>query len=140
MSSIKDSDSVYIQPYPNFDDPSFDAYALDDRDQASLEKMLNVLGYIPFVSSASGAVRVVTAIIQLISSAVKIPLCAIADLFQKNPKGYTYRIQKHIAYIGHSWANIFRGVVENAIGFGNILTFAYDRLVGRIRYPVESKI
>ena len=137
MSSIRDSD--YNQPYPNFDDPSFDAYALQDRDQASFEKTLNVLGYIPIISSGSGAVRVISSLMTLISSAVKIPLCAIADLFQKNPKGYTFRIQKHIAYIGHSWANIFRGVVEIAVGFGNILTFAYDRLAGRISYPVESK-
>jgi hypothetical protein len=126
--------------YPNFDDPRFDPYALSDRDQANFEKTLNVLGYIPFISSASGVVRMASAVITLITSAVKIPLCAIADLFQKTPKGYSYRIHVHVCYIAHSCANLFRGFVEFWVVLGNVLTFSYDRLIGRIGYPIENKI
>ena len=140
MSSINNSDIISIQPYPNFDDPTFDPYILVERDQASFEKTLNVLGYIPIISSATGVVRIVSSIITLISSAVKLPLCAIADLFQRTPRKYSFRIQKHISYIAHSMVNIFRGAIEFSIVLGNILTFSYDRLIGRISYPVESKI
>lgn len=140
MSTIASNDIVYTQPYPNFNDPNFDPYALDEKDQAAFEKTLNILGYIPLVSSFSGAIRIISSVITLVSSAVKGPLCAIADLFQKTPRGYSFRLQKHITYMGHSWANMFRGAIEFAFVFGNILTFSYDRLIGRIRYPVEHKI
>jgi hypothetical protein len=138
MASIQENDERVLWYYRNFDDPRFDPYALSDRDQASFEKTLNVLGYIPIISSASGVVRMASAVIRLIASAVKIPLCAIADLFQKTPRGYLYRIQVHTSYLGHSWANFFRGFVELFLIFGNVLTFSYDQLIGRIRYPIEK--
>ncbi len=140
MSSIQENEQNLIFSYPNFDDPRFDPYAFSDRDQASFEKTLNVLGYIPFISSASGFVRMASAVITLIESAVKIPLCAIADLFQKTPRGYSYRMKVHASYIAHSVANLFRGFLEFCVILGNVLTFSYDRLIGRIRYPIENKI
>jgi hypothetical protein len=140
MSSIHESDAVSIQPFFNFDDPRFDPYALNDRDQANLEKTLNILGYIPLISCASGTVRVVISFLSFINSAVKLPLCAIADLFQSTPRGYSYRIEKHLSYMGHSIANMVRGSLEQGLILGNIICYAYDNLLGRIRYPVESKI
>lgn len=140
MSSISDFDSILIQNYQNFDDPKLDPYIFVERDQASFEKTLNVLGYIPFISSVTGGVRILSSSITLITSAIKLPLCAIADLFQHTPRGYSFRIQKHISYMCHSLLNIFRGSVEFSFLIGNIMTFSYDSLIGRISYPVESKI
>lgn len=124
----------------NINDPRLDQYIFVERDQVAFEKTLNVLGYIPVISSASGCVRIISSIIQLVSSAVKMPLCAIADLFQATPKGYAFRIKKHAGFMGHSLSNIFRGCVEFPWFIGNIACFCYDRFIGRIRYETEKRI
>lgn len=124
----------------NINDPRLDPYIFVEKDQVTFEKTLNVLGYIPIISSASGCIRIISSSIQLVSSAVKMPLCALADLFQETPKGYAFRIKKHAGFMGHSLSNIFRGCVEFSCFIGNISCFCYDKFIGRIRYETEKRI
>lgn len=113
-------------------------YDLTDQDKASFEKTLNVLGYFPLLSTGTGPFRLIVGIGTIIASAVKAPLCLIADQFQRRPYSSSHRCYKHLTYIAHGLANVIRGFIEAWPFIGNLLTICYDTFITRISYPVES--
>lgn len=113
-------------------------YDLEDSNRAGFEKTLNLLGYIPMFSTATGSYRVVINIASTVVSAVKATFLLLADLFTTKPYPYPYRSYKHLTYIGHNLCNILRGCVEAVPLIGNACTFLYDCLIGRVSYDVEK--
>ncbi|MCH9631504.1 MAG: hypothetical protein S4CHLAM37_15270 [Chlamydiia bacterium] len=129
------------EEYSNFLDGNirFDAYDQKEQDLVSMEKVFNIMGYIPVCSSASGPVRSLFGTIQTIVALVKIPFTLLFDLFRENPKGYGNRTLRNCHYAAHGLGNIVRGFVEIVPLLGNITTIFYDTLGLRISYSVEFR-
>ena len=112
-------------------------YDLVDLDRSRSEKTLNLLGYIPAFSSCTGAYRILDGVIGVVFSLAKAILLAIPDSIFRDSQ-LPSRSYKHLTYVGHNTCNILRGVVELVPVLGNIATFTYDGLIGRVSYDVEK--
>ncbi|PCI95724.1 hypothetical protein COB11_01365 [Candidatus Aerophobetes bacterium] len=136
MSSI-----TVAEEYSSFLDGNitFDSYDQKEHDLVSMEKVFNIMGYIPCVSTISGPVRILFGIIQTVVSAVKVPFTLIVDIFRENPKGYGNRSFRNITYMCHGVGNVARGFVELFPIVGNIATIFYDTIGIRVSYSVEYK-
>lgn len=115
---------------------TYDRY---EKERADIETTLNIVGYIPGISIATGVVRTLFGLGALIKHVVAAAFYSISDLFMKSPNGYSYRVSKNIKYIGHDIANVFRGLVELLpVVVNNIALICYGSIFGRISYPVEE--
>lgn len=104
-----------------------------DHFMKSVEKILNLPGYVPIVSSFSGALRAEMGKVEL-----------IASLFIGAYVGFvTGDVDQGIAaviiYAIHGLTNIGRGVVECIPLLGNFLCWIYDD-VSRVAYPFENVV
>ena len=126
--SISSSEIVPSDLYP---------YALYEQNKADTEQTLNVLEWIPLISSGAGTVRVLYGTIQIISSIVKASLCLVSDLFIASNLGFGFRTFKHSTYIIHGLGNVVRGSLQFAlVGW---LPFLIHDFVGiRYRYNIEE--
>ena len=112
-------------------------YAHYEQDKAATEQTLNVLEWIPFLSSPVGVIRVVYGTAQIITSIVKASLCLVSDLFIKSNLGFGFRTFKHSTYIIHGLGNVVRGALQ--MGVVGWLPFLIHDFVGiRYRYNVEE--
>jgi hypothetical protein len=103
-----------------------------------VEQTGNFFGYIPFVSTLTGAMRIAAGKIQTIASLslfcmffVTLPLTIFnGENFAKHVK-ISLISKKHIP---HGFANIFRGFFEIIPFVGNFLCLAYDVSNNRMSY------
>lgn len=117
-------------------------HAALDKGIRSLEKILNVAGYIPFVSSISGTLRVALGKVEIIGAIAAGALLGIKGIFAPTAElrstEINYAIGVAATYSLHGFANIGRGIVEVIPLFGNISTLVYDSLGNRVQYPFEA--
>jgi hypothetical protein len=104
----------------------------------STEKVFNKAGYVPFLSTLSGAFRLIGGLIEVITGVVFSIFNAIAMAAARDPKNkdfYKKNVYLGMMYSGHGVANIVRSFVE-IFPFVNLVTIKYDK-VFRICYPYE---
>jgi hypothetical protein len=135
MTSIDRVD--FGQPLSSSEDISLYDYA--EKKKANLEKVFNVLGYIPCVSSGSGITRGLYGLIEIMKSCVAVVFVAMADwMVPSHSRPVWYRTAKHVTYAVHGFANVFRGFVECLpLVTNNLILIAYDLSMHRHEYPVE---
>jgi len=92
------------------------------------ERALNMCGYIPVVSSFTGAFRVVAAVIQLLVAALFALLLTLVRCAALSRRCWNIS--------ANGLANIFRGAVEKIPLAGNLACYLYDRN-GRVQYLSE---
>ena len=108
-----------------------------DRGLAGAEKALNVLGWVPFVSSVSGAVRMSAGKVMVVAFAVLSALTYIMAYMSNNQK-LMDKADQFTQYIWHGFANVGRGFVESIPFLGNVCTILYDsEPAARMCYPNE---
>lgn len=96
------------------------------------EKELNLLGYIPVVSTFSGAVRITYGKLEVIAglaSSIFWSAKGIGDTLTGDDKEAEKSLDNSIYSINyslHGAANIFRGSIEIIPFIGNALTLIYD--------------
>jgi hypothetical protein len=95
------------------------------------EKGLNVLGWVPFVSSLSGAFRMVVAKVMIVTTLI----LAAAEFMIGYLSSRAYRLQSHKCYLMHGVGNWVRGSIESFPFIGNLLCFIYDLSHLRLQYP-----
>jgi hypothetical protein len=105
------------------------------------EQKLNITGYVPLLSSFSGAVRCIMGKLQIAIGIVCAPANAILGFCAQDEKvaeNYFSEAKRSTAQIFHGIFNFFRGIIEIIPFVGNGLTFAYDRAFGfRQTYAIE---
>lgn len=108
---------------------------------ASIEKTLNIMGYIPATCAVGGFIRILEGIVDIVQFSVRGSFALITDLFQPRPLAYGHRSGKYFLYSIHACGNICRGFVEIwPILINNIALIAYDHLLSiRFTYPIESQ-
>jgi hypothetical protein len=94
----------------------------------STENALNVAGYIPGVSTLSGAARFTMGKIQFFASAIFVIISVMPILlFGSVPNPRQTKVfncaKKHLE---HAQANLLRGFIESIPFLGNITMFIYD--------------
>ncbi|MEI6242149.1 MAG: hypothetical protein WCP39_01950 [Chlamydiota bacterium] len=92
-----------------------------ERSFSSAEKVLNVTGYVPFVSSVTGPLRALMGKIQVIVFAV---LAINAYMLGQKAVG-----ERCVTCILNGFANIVRGTVESVTLLGNLCCFIYDKVM-----------
>jgi hypothetical protein len=114
------------------------AFQSFDKSFAASEKALNVLGWVPFVSTLSGGVRMMAGKIQAVAFAVFASLLFVYAYLSNNQK-LLAAADRLTTYIWHGMANVCRGFVEMIPIGGNIATILYDAdPASRLRYPSEA--
>lgn len=110
-----------------------------DSTLASFEKDLNFVGYIPFASMLSGALRIIYGKIEVIGSVALGALSAIKSLFYNGEqKEQEWNRAVHFFnYALHGIANIFRGTLETVPFLSLVTCLPYDMLELRFTYPKE---
>ena len=111
-----------------------------DTTLSVFEKGLNYVGYVPFVSTISGALRAEYGKIEVIGGLAVTAFKAISALFQAGAQrdASLERAVEHLTYAWHGVANIFRGIIE-AIPFASLVTcLPYDLSGCRYTYPLEN--
>lgn len=133
--------SMDIAELDRYQDPLIGeiSYAHIERKRAQFEHVLNVLGYIPCVSSPSGIVRGFYGLILVVTSCVAAIFVSLADRFTKNASERGLRTMQHLSYAVHGIENMFRGFVE-LLPFvvNNLALIAYDLSVDRHEYAAEK--
>lgn len=112
-----------------------------DKGLHKFEKALNIPGYIPFISSVSGQVRIAYGKIEIITAiamgAFFIAKGLLSPNAQQRDKDINYGLFVATHYSLQGMANIARGIVES-IPFANLLCIPYDLFDKRVRYPGEA--
>ncbi len=114
-----------------------------DRALYNVEQGLNTAGYIPLVSTVSGALRANLGKLEIIGSVAAGSLLAIKALFNPTAEGRNRELDKAveivITYSLHGLANIFRAILE-IFPFVSLATcLPYDHLFKqRFSYPTET--
>lgn len=112
-------------------------------DQAlhTFEKVLNVAGYVPFVSAISGAIRIGYGKVEVIGAIAAGALLTVKALFNRDAEQRSFDFKYAVAvaanYSIHGLANIGRGFVE-ALPIINLSCLVYDLTGTRIQYPFEA--
>jgi hypothetical protein len=106
------------------------------------ERGLNILGYIPIVSTFSGALRMSYGKLEVIGAIAAAALIAVKALCITNSSDRDSELKKavevFIGYALHGCANIIRGMIEVVPCFSLITCLPYDLLGHRYAYPIES--
>ncbi|PCI95726.1 hypothetical protein COB11_01375 [Candidatus Aerophobetes bacterium] len=115
-------------------------YRLDVEDfqMAELEKRMNTLGYIPFVSMTTSLFRGYVGFAQVIIATVRIASEIFRALRNDSPY-FKERVYHHVSMIIHGELNLLRAGFEFLPFIGNILCAIYDSAY-RFKYSGESKM
>lgn len=112
-----------------------------DQVLSNWEKVLNIAGYIPFVSMLSSAVRVLYAKVLIIGGVAQAAFKYIARFFTLDPEKKAELMkecQGCLLYSFHGVLNIGRAAVESIPLISLIVCLAYDLVGFRFCYPSES--
>jgi hypothetical protein len=118
-------------------------YSGREEVQATIEKTLNILGYIPVVSIYSGMLRKGYGGVCLIVDVATIFFLQIKTFYKGHTPEGDFEIHRHLWYSVHDFLNIIRGDWEttnylSAYYVNNVLCIIYDLIVPRFAYPSES--
>ena len=102
-----------------------------ERSLVEFEKKLNSWSYYPIASSVTGLYRGIWGALSTIKHTVLAGFYGAQDFLNKPIEERFFRTYKHLQYIGHARANLFRTSVEMVPIAGNLTTLFYDRVVGR---------
>ena len=101
-------------------------------------KIFNILGYIPIVSSISGAFRCLLGKFEILGGLIFGTAKALVGILTSNERAKQAHFSEAgflFSYILHGFLNILRGLVEMIPLLGLILCLPYDRLfLVRFRY------
>ncbi len=110
--------------------------------QGVVETGLNYAGYIPLVSTLSGAIRINYGKIEVIGAIASAALIAIRafanDSQTERAEQLNLALQVITAYSLHGIANIFRGILEMVPFLSLVTCLPYDLLKHRFSYPRED--
>ena len=101
-----------------------------------LEKVLNELGHIPFMSKLSGMFRIQYGLFQVVTSLILAVPQAMRSVYEGG-KSFTVS-KRELENAGHGLCNIFRGYIEMWLFIGNIAATSYDGADQRYLYPQEA--
>lgn len=150
MSIASVDPNVGVSQFEDLDlQKDYDDY---EKFRADFEKNLNLWGYFPVVSAASGSIRVLTFDILSIVDAVSIVFALFDNRSSAKDRGM--KIVKNVTYIIHDMFNSARGVIESMSFFiplagvpivtlsqsifNGIAFFVYDGCDLRLRYSIEK--
>lgn len=98
----------------------------------SFEKGLNVVGYVPIVSTISGSVRLAYGKLEAIVAIAAIAFHFMAGLI--GIEGSAEKLRAAVPYVLHGFANMGRGLVE-ILPFINLTCYLYDQTQPGYSYP-----
>ena len=108
----------------------------------SFEGGLNVAGYVPIVSTFSGALRINYGKLEVIGAIVAAVLITARALFLVNTSDRDRELKRALdvftCYTLHGIANIFRGILETIPLISLVTCLPYDLYGKRFAYPVSS--
>ena len=106
------------------------------------EQWLNIAGYIPGVSSASGALRIGGGKTEVIGAIAGSAIVALAALSAPNAAEKRQGLRRAVTilttYLLHGIANVFRGSIEMIPFLSLVTCLPYDLLKHRLTYPHEG--
>ena len=109
----------------------------------SFEGGLNIAGYVPIVSTFSGALRANYGKLEVIGAIVAGALIAVRALFLVNASDQDRELKRAIdvftCYALHGVANIIRGVLEVIPLVSLVTCLPYDLSGKRFAYPVDPR-
>jgi hypothetical protein len=111
-----------------------------DRNLSQMEGFFNIAGYIPVVSSVTGAARILYGKIEVVAGIAAAAFLAIKALFSGDRSANEWFDKSLMAldYAIHGAANVIRGYIEIVPFFGLLLCLPYDRCFNcRLAYPTE---
>ena len=101
------------------------------------EKAFNILGWVPFISSATGPVRMIAGKVMAIAAAV-LAAATFAAGYIMNDQKLIQKADQFAGYIWHGLGNFVRGFIESIPIAGNLATILYDSEPdARMRYKDE---
>ncbi len=109
----------------------------------STERLMNVAGYLPFLSAASGALRSSMGVAILVTSIFLVTINVLKMTFA--PRGICstgeeqHKIIRSLDLAAHGVANIFRGLFESHMVGSAIFCFVYDRIY-RMQHNNEARL
>lgn len=112
-----------------------------DKTLATVEKFLDVAGYIPVVSTFSGAFRIKYGKVETVAS---VGLSAVSALYAVCKQDQAERARgldravEVLTYSIHGIANVFRGAIEMVPFLSLFTCLPYDLLKARFTYPREN--
>lgn len=96
----------------------------------AVERVFNILGYIPIVSSISGPIRSgIWAIAQIFGGIIGLVLSLFLSIFTGDEGSNIFWIWA--ALVVNGVLNIIRGTIESIPFLGNLICFLYDRIRGK---------
>jgi len=110
--------------------------------QRVVETGLNYAGYVPGVSTLSGALRVNYGKIEIIGAVAAAAFIAIRALVNQDAQERSAGLKKALnvmsTYSLHGVANIFRGILEMIPFLSLVTCLPYDLQKNRFTYPKED--
>jgi hypothetical protein len=106
-----------------------------DRFLAQCETTLNLIDYVPIISSYSGALRILAGVVEIAAGAAFVSLEIIHALLQDSNYPFL-KSWNGIAYCLHGLGNIIRGLIAIFPGI-NLSLVLYDYKIGRMNYRHE---
>ncbi len=111
-----------------------------DQTLGVFESGLNVAGYVPLVSTISGALRVNYGKLEIIGAVAAAGIIAVKALFAGTEQynEFNHAVEILFTYASHGAANVVRGIIE-IFPFVSLATcLPYDLLGHRYSYPFEN--
>jgi hypothetical protein len=109
-----------------------------DNYLARTEQLLNPVDWIPYASSFSGMVRILTGGVETIAGMALAYIRLTGALFEKNWKWrWKAELNEGLTYSFHGLANMIRGAIAMCPGL-NLVLFFHDQQLGRFNYPFEK--
>lgn len=101
----------------------------------TFEKVLNVMGWIPYVRAYSGARRITYGSYEAISG---VAFAALKQTGMMSSVDRKKEVNECMRYTLHGAANIFRGTVEVVVPYAMFLCLFYDMMNFRLDYDNEA--
>ncbi len=105
---------------------------------AATERTLNLFGYVPFVSTVSGGLRIIYGKVEIITGLALSAIGIVGALCKQGSdrKSAMDQADSFFKYSIHGLANVARGLVES-VPFVNLVCFFWDQANERMAYPSE---
>ena len=102
---------------------------------ARTEQFVNRIDYVPYISSFSGMIRILTGGLEIIAGVALAAFHLLQNLF-KVDVDYLEIANRGLIYSLHGFGNIMRGAIAMVPGW-NLTLLIHDRYLGRMNYPQE---
>ena len=110
---------------------------LNSKLQAS-EELLNMAGYVPFINTVSGGIRITYGGLELISALALAIFFGLKAIFSSAPLN-SERFKLCAEYATHGLANMGRGILESGTLLAALVLYPYDNIFKkRFAYSTET--